>query len=475
MVRIVVFGIGKSFWSYIDSFIRYSEFIEIVAFIDNNSKYYDKKLCNIPIYTPEAITTLDFDGVVILSNKFYAEMKSQLIGLSIAQELIWDSRFIKSHILRGRKILYGNDIDNNSEKEKVLIISTNMNTFGGTRVAVYAARALKMSGKEVMLAAPEINPTLLDELIAASLSITVWESLPYFFKEDEEWINRFDIVIVNVFQMMNCACQICKIKPVLWWIHEIRSGWTTYYQDTQREFADINTPDWMCRLNIAGVSDIVSEAFNYYYPDMMNRVLTFGIPDTKFFIDEKSTGTVVFAVTAGFSELKGQQVLIDALKKLPDRERNRIEVWFIGPIGSSIEHLKMLGNDQIKMKFPGALSNKEVMEILPDIDVIVCPSLIESMSMSVVEGLMASKICITSDKTGIAQFIEDGKNGFVFKAGNADDLKIKVLWIINNKNQWGRIQNAARRTYEKIFSMDIFCRRLGEEIEEARRIYGRKM
>lgn len=477
MIRIVIFGVGKAFLNRIDFFVQNSETVEIVAFIDNDDKYHNKKMCNVPIYHPNELKTLDFDFIVILSNKFYAEMEIQLIGLGVKKSLIWDFYSIKRYVLKGKKTLYGTDINPQSEKEKVLIISTEMGFNGGTMVAVYAAQALTEMGKEVVLATPEIVPRLLDEIVDAKLSITIWESLPYICEEDIDWIDRFDTVIINVFQMMNCAYEISKRKPVLWWIHENRSIWGSFYQDTQKAFENIDTSGWMNRLNIAGVSGIAMEAFNHFYPNIMKRTLPFGIPDKLVCAENKiikNRETIVFAVIAGFAEFKGQQVLVNALKKLPDAERKQVEVWFIGPSGKNIEDLKEICDDQKNMKFLGLLSHEKVIATLPDIDVIVCPSLIETMSMSTVEGMMFHKLCIASDMTGIAEFIEDGKNGFVFKVGNADDLAKKISWIINNRDQWESIQTAARKTFEEVFSLEKFGKRLVEELEEAKNIYERK-
>lgn len=94
------------------------------------------------------------------------------------------------------------------------------------------------------------------------------------------------------------------------------------------------------------------------------------------------------------------------------------------------------------------------------IDVVVCASE-ETLSLTIVEGMMNSKICITTDNTGIAEYIEDGVNGFICKAGNADSLAEKMKYIIDHFNELDEVRKNARKTYEKFFTLDI----LGENLE----------
>ena len=90
MVKIVVFGVGKTYEMKKSFFEENSNRIEIVAFIDNSLDVQGKMLDGIPIYAPERIGEIDFDGILILSKKFGAEMTEQLLALGIEQKLIWN-------------------------------------------------------------------------------------------------------------------------------------------------------------------------------------------------------------------------------------------------------------------------------------------------------------------------------------------------------------------------------------------------
>ncbi len=472
MVNILIFGIGETYKNRKKFFEDNEDRINIVAFLDNNPEVQGKTMDGITICSPKEIHNLRFDSVVILSIKYMEEMTAELLALGIKQELIWNFYTLKLSALRGKRTLYGTSKDMpQADKGKVLIISTDMGFNGGTMVSVYAALTLQNRGYDVMLSAPSIEERLLEEIVQEGLKITIIDCLPYMYKEDEEWLQYYDIVVVNVFQMMNCAYEISKIKPVLWWIHEDRSIWKSFYQDTQKEFAAIDRAEWMNRVEVAGVSKIAQEAFNYFYPAVIQKILPFGIPDRcgNEYIEEAPRSKVIFAVTAGFSVYKGQQVLVEAAKKLSKQEKGMIEIWFIGPKGQNQQELEAICDEKDYMKFLGLLSHEEIIRILPQIDVLVCPSLIETMSMSTMEGMMFGKLCITTDMTGIAEYIEDGKNGFVVRAGDSNQLAEKIRWIINNRDQWGAMKRNARKTFEEEFTLEKFGDRLETEMNCCRR------
>ena len=467
MIKIVVFGVGQAFDNRRYLYEEMYDKLQIVAFIDNSTSRQGTFKDSVPVYSPDTISTLDYDGIVISSNKYFEEMREQLIELGVPEERIWSFKRLQREMLRGHRTVYNMGRTVDPAKKNILIISTDMSFSGGSLVAVYAAKALKMMGYEVMIAAPSIKLNALVEIMNDGLSATIWESLPYIYEQDYEWLGQFDAVIVNVFQMMNSAFEISKIKPVLWWIHEVHSPWVTFYRETQKDFGEIASREWMEKVNILGVSNIAKEAFDFFYPNVMDGILPFGIPDRfEEKCDMKMTDKVIFAVAAGYAEFKGQNVLIDAVKCLSVEEQKKMELWFIGPSGDNQRALRDVCGELGNVRFLGLLTHEQVMEKLPRIDVMVCPSLIESMSMSIIEGMMYKKICITSSRTGIASYIEDGVNGFVCQVGNSLEMAKKISWIINHSGELEPIRNAARETYDKYFSLESFGVALKDSLEK---------
>ena len=186
-----------------------------------------------------------------------------------------------------------------------------------------------------------------------------------------------------------------------------------------------------------------------------SNILHFGIPEMNIKCKKKSNN-LIFAVIGYVNEIKGQDLFIDAINLL-STNRN-IEFWLIGKIsenGFGIKvREKIKGNSNIKIF--GELNREEMEQAYSEIDVVVCPSRNEALSAVVVEGMMNEKICIVSEVGGIAPYIKNGENGFLCKAESVQDLASKMQWILDNEEDLEKIRKAARKTYEKNFTMDIF-------------------
>ena len=46
-----------------------------------------------------------------------------------------------------------------------------------------------------------------------------------------------------------------------------------------------------------------------------------------------------------------------------------------------------------------------------------------------------------------------------------------ISWIINNRDSWGTIKQAARKNYEDNFSLDVFADALEKELKECAEDY----
>ena len=92
----------------------------------------------------------------------------------------------------------------------------------------------------------------------------------------------------------------------------------------------------------------------------------------------------------------------------------------------------------------------------------VVPSREESFSMVAAEAMMMEKVCIISDNCGISDYIEDGKNGLIFRSENADDLRKIMMWCENHREELSEIGKNARESYEHYFTTEIHKRRLEE-------------
>ena len=149
-------------------------------------------------------------------------------------------------------------------------------------------------------------------------------------------------------------------------------------------------------------------------------------------------------------EKKGQHILIKALYILVNQKGiNNIQLDLIGE-GSSLEYLKNLVkelNIENHVNFLGLKSRGFIYHHLKDYQLLVQPSLFEGFGLTVVEGIAAKVPVLVSDIDGPMEIIDNGKYGFYFKTGDADECSERIYEIINNY-QTDRIRNKINESYD---------------------------
>jgi glycosyltransferase involved in cell wall biosynthesis len=209
---------------------------------------------------------------------------------------------------------------------------------------------------------------------------------------------------------------------------------------------------------------------NKYYPDVKLDILPFGIPDLCDGERKKhgKKDKLVFAIIGGLWPRKAQDIFVKAIKMLDSQYKDKAEFWIIGMYAENWYYYEICrliqGEDNIKIL--GEMTREEIYKAYKDIDVVVCASLQETFSIVITEAMMYGKPSITTDSTGVADFIQDGKNGLICKTGDAADLSEKLQWMLLHQDLLDEMGNNARKTYEEYFTMEKFADRLEDVLNK---------
>ncbi len=458
-MRVIVFGLGKfyenrkeQFWSYPD--------VDLVAYTDNNMCLWGKMLDGIEVVSPEEALQITYDAILIMST-YAEEIYKQLTKMGVEDSRIKYWETFCAEQVSGTKTIYTGKSDDKRVKDKILVITTDLNYDGGSLAAIYATLALKNRGYNASLAAPAGDERLIAETTDKGISIYICPSLPYIYYKEEIWIKQFDMVLVNVFQMIQSVVKTRLFCPTLWWIHEPVG---MFHYTRARHWNRVCAKD-LDSIGIYAVSRIPRRNFNSYYPERIQQILNYGIPDMKSddLISEQKKEKIIFAVIGRVGERKAQDIFCKAVRNM--RLKELAEFWIIGHYGqdSYSEEICRMSNETESAKMMGLLTREEIYSIFPQIDVVVCTSREDPLPIVMTEGMMFGKVCITTDNTGTADFIQEGENGFIIPSENADALRERMEWILNNKDKLDGIGQKARKTYEKYFTMEVF----GENLESA--------
>jgi glycosyltransferase involved in cell wall biosynthesis len=94
------------------------------------------------------------------------------------------------------------------------------------------------------------------------------------------------------------------------------------------------------------------------------------------------------------------------------------------------EFLQLLAKNP-NITFRGGFENSAIREVFKDIDVLVVPSLwYENSPLTIHEAFLADSPVIASNLGGMADLVDDMRNGLLFEVGNPDDLAKKISRIV---------------------------------------------
>lgn len=167
-------------------------------------------------------------------------------------------------------------------------------------------------------------------------------------------------------------------------------------------------------------------------------------------------------ITIGYIERrKGQDVLINALESISQEDLAGSEFLLVGQDSSTMaQELRERITEKPWIRMTGTASRAEIHQILSTVDVLVCPSREDPMPTVCAEAMMHHVPCVISDSVGTAAYISDGVDGIIFKNGDAEGLRKKIVWCIHNKSAVKKMGNEAYKVFEKVFSVKAFERNL---------------
>lgn len=158
---------------------------------------------------------------------------------------------------------------------------------------------------------------------------------------------------------------------------------------------------------------------------------------------------IKIACIARFQKIKGQDILLEAIKLVSKKIDKPIEINFIGDVNSNNKEdiefknkvillAKNLKNSKLKIKFLGF--QKDIRKLIINSHLVVIPSRYESFSMVAIEALSCETPIIAPNIGGLKDIINSDKIGLLFEAGNIKDLSEKILLAINNYSVFDKNQ-----------------------------------
>jgi glycosyltransferase involved in cell wall biosynthesis len=153
---------------------------------------------------------------------------------------------------------------------------------------------------------------------------------------------------------------------------------------------------------------------------------------------------IVIGNISRFDFQKNQRLLIESFNEVLRTNKNAKlllagDGQFFNNCKQQVKHLEI----QDKVIFTGEISNAE--DYYPLIDAFIFPSLWEGLSITLIEAMASGRSIIASDIPSNRELINDGKNGLLFSLGDVTGLTEKILSLLNNPEERGRLSENAEK------------------------------
>jgi len=156
---------------------------------------------------------------------------------------------------------------------------------------------------------------------------------------------------------------------------------------------------------------------------------------------------------------KGVHTLLEAFGQL--ELNGQAELHLYGPQSDSAywQQLQHIENHNADLTFfHGAFRHEQLGEVLANLDVLVVPSEWHENNPRVIQEAFASKTpVIASDVGGIAEYVQHGINGLLFRRGDSRDLRAQMQLLVANPAKIRELSIHIPKVKTIQEEMDEFC------------------
>ena len=190
------------------------------------------------------------------------------------------------------------------------------------------------------------------------------------------------------------------------------------------------------------------------------KIICNGIDVSKFAEKPRTrdTAKVRFSYVGYLGRHKGVRTILDALALLSDvASKLTVNIVGSGEEKTSLESRVRDMGLQASVRFLGKVSNHQIADVYQETDVLILPSIWPENQPVTITEAMASRIPVIASRIGgIPELVEDGKTGFLFEAGSAQDLAQRMSEFIADRSKLDEFgANAFRKISDSTFTNPI--------------------
>ena len=171
--------------------------------------------------------------------------------------------------------------------------------------------------------------------------------------------------------------------------------------------------------------------------------------------------TEVVLILGHLSEVKGYPTFIEAAARIAAQRPGVAFVALGGEtvdVGARARYEALAREKRVNVHFLGW--RPEVASIIRAADVVVLPSLVEGLPLSVLEAMACGRPVVATAVNGTPEAVEHGVTGLLIAPRDPAMLSDAVLSLLNDDGLRARMGQAGRQRVVERFSNEIFVRRM---------------
>ncbi|MFN2475453.1 MAG: glycosyltransferase [Chthoniobacterales bacterium] len=348
------------------------------------------------------------------------------------------------------------DHDAHASEADLLFVSHDLSWSGAPLILLEMAKWCRQRGFFVVVMSPKDGP-LREKFAEAAIPVIVDELITRGHESFTAFARDFDCVVASTIfgaPIVNAAKRAGI--PHLWWIHEGRVA--EHYISADAEI----------RKALAAADTIITpdtRSSRLYQPfaERPIRVLPYGIPDPATTLaplaPRREGGRVQFLLLGTIEQRKGQQVLLEALRKLPDETLRAAEFLVVGRAHDAAiaAEVTAAAKDFSCLTFSGGVSPDEAHRLIAEADVMVSASWDETGPLILMEAAALGKALLSTNVGSVAEFLVNGDDALFFQPGDATALAAAIEQLVREPELRARLATNARQAYDKHFKYERFA------------------
>lgn len=348
-------------------------------------------------------------------------------------------------------------------RPRVLFFSHETTLSGAPMQLLHLVRELRRAGWELTFAAPEAGP-ISEALAADGIPLILDGSflVDPLHAALRQACRGFDLAVANTiasWQVIEAAH--AENVPAIWYIHETRVGVRLIHeipplQPALRKAKRIVTPTQETARTYEALTAAQIE------------VVPYGIPDLGF-QPRTASDLTSFVMLGSYEPRKGQDVMLDAIERLPAEALQRCRFTFAGrPLDNQLfARVEAAAAQMPNVTALGGVNHRESQQLLAEHDVLVCSSRDETMPIAILEAMSTGRAVISTDVGGIREWLQDGLNGWLVPPENPAALAAAIGRVAADSQARAAIALTGRRTYERHFGIARFVEHFVHVMQQA--------